>query len=274
MARFSTAAQTPIITRPDVMKLCNAIRIAIAVGCVALLSSLSPSAAASVVIAGTRVIYNAAEPEVTLSLSNNGKSPALVQTWVDAGDMNGVPSNLDVPFTVLPPIARIDATRAQTMRIVYTGEPLPEHRESVFWLNVLEVPPKSSAVTVDANRLQLAFRSRIKLFFRPKHLKGSADAAPAALIWRLTQKNGQPAIEVRNPSAFHVSLIEIGVQAGGKAASFDDGGMVGPGETRTFSLKGDFGDAPDARVHYKWLNDFGGAIDGKASVRAAAPSNN
>lgn len=253
-------------SRSTVMKLCKSVRSAIAAGCVAFLGALSIPAAASVVIAGTRVIYNASESEVTLKLSNEGQSPALVQSWIDAGDARSAPSAVDVPFTVTPPIARVDASRSQTLRIVYTGEPLPTDRESVFWLNVLEVPPKPSDDTVDANRLQIAFRSRIKLFFRPEHLSGSADGAPAALVWRVTRVNGQPAVEARNSGAFHVSLSEVSVRGGGKVATTDDGGMVGPGETRVFPLKGDLADAPDASVHYRAISDYGGAIDGETPL--------
>ncbi|HEY4353326.1 MAG TPA: fimbria/pilus periplasmic chaperone [Paraburkholderia sp.] len=224
------------------------------------------SADASVVVGATRVIYNASEPEVTLKLSNAGQSPALAQTWVDTGDARGAPSNINVPFTVTPPISRIDPSRSQTLRIVYTGEALPKDRESVFWLNVLEVPPKPGADIADTNHLQLAFRSRIKLFFRPDHLQGTLDAAPAQLTWRLTQTGQKLAIEVHNPTAFHVSLTEISVHAGGKVAIFDDGGMVGPGATSTFALKGEVGDTADAKVHYRWLNDFGGAVDGDAAL--------
>jgi chaperone protein EcpD len=247
----------------------KAFRVAVAAGCAACLAYLPVSSEASVVIGATRVIYNASEPEVTLKLSNEGQAPALAQTWVDAGDVRGAPSNISVPFTVTPPISRIDPSRAQTLRIVYTGEALPKDRESVFWLNVLEVPPKPGADTADTNHLQLAFRSRIKLFYRPDHLQGTPDAAPAQLTWRLTQTDRQPAIEVRNPTPFHVSLTEISVHTGGKVAIFDDGGMVGPGETRTFALKGEVGDMPDATVHYRWLNDYGGSVDGDAPLGPA-----
>ncbi|WP_246641906.1 fimbria/pilus periplasmic chaperone [Paraburkholderia edwinii] len=223
-------------------------------------------AEASVVIAATRVIYDANEPEVTLKLSNEGQSPALVQSWVDAGDVRGAPSNINVPFTVTPPISRIDPSRSQTLRLVYTGEALPQDRESVFWLDVLEVPPKPAADSRETNHLQLAFRSRIKLFFRPAHLQGTPDTAAAQLTWRLTQTGGQLAIEVHNPTAFHVSLTEITVHAAGKAATFDDGGMIGPGETHAFQLKGEVADAPDATVHYQWLNDYGGPGGGDAPL--------
>src|SRR5262249_14720643 len=132
-----------------------------------------------------------------------------------------------------------------------------------------EVPPKPTADGAENNHLQLAFRSRIKLFFRPAHLQGTPDAAAAQLTWRLTKVDGGGAIEVRNPTPFHGSLTEITVHAAGKVGAFAAGGMVGPGETRTFSLKGEAADAPDATVHYQWLNDYGGSVGGDAPLGPA-----
>lgn len=209
------------------------------------------------VIGGTRVIYGASESEVTIKLTNEGKSPGLVQSWVDAGDARAAPSTTKVPFVVTPPISRIDPTKAQTLRIVYTGEPLPTDRESVFWLNVLEVPPKPSAEEGGANRMQLAFRSRIKLFYRPGNLKGESGDAPAKLGWRLTRVNGKPALEAYNPTSYYVSVAEVVLKSGAKKAVSDNTGMVGPGETHAFVLSGDAIEAADARVHYSTLNDYG-----------------
>lgn len=254
------------------MNLRNVFKNLATVGCAVVWIAAAHPANASIVIAGTRVVYNAEEPETTLKLSNEGKSPALVQSWIDAGDPKASPSTTSVPFTISPPIARIDPTKGQTLRIIYTGEPLPKDKESVFWLNVLEVPPKPGADESDANRLQLAFRSRIKLFFRPSGLQGRSDDAPGKLGWRLKQSGNETAIEVSNPTAYHVSLILIEVHAGGKVATFDDGGMVGPRETVTFPLKGDVTNADDASVHYTALNDFGGPVNGDMSLRQGTPA--
>jgi chaperone protein EcpD len=252
------------------MNVRKAIKTILATGCVALWLAGTIHAQASVVIAGTRVIYNAGEPEATIKLSNEGKFPSLVQSWIDNGDAAAVPSTTNVPFTVTPPIARIDPAKGQTLRIVYTGEPLPTDKESVFWLNVLEVPPKPGTDEADANKLQMAFRSRIKLFFRPADLKGSAEEAPAKISWRLTRAGNQMAVEAHNPTPYHVSLISIEVHAGGRTATFDDGDMVGPGENKAFPLKGEVSAASDAKVHYSALNDYGGAVGGDAALQQGA----
>jgi chaperone protein EcpD len=222
---------------------------------------------ASVVIASTRVIYDAQESEVTLKLTNEGTAPALVQTWIDKGDARAAPSTIEVPFTVVPPIARIDPTKGQTLRIAYTGEALPQDKESVFWLNVLEVPPKPTGDAADANQMQLAFRSRIKVFFRPSGLKGSSEDAPALVVWRLYCSTGPCRLEASNPTAYHVSFTSIDVSAGDKVATFDEGAMVGPGEREVLPLKGVFTPAAGARVHYSALNDFGGPVAGDAALQ-------
>lgn len=221
---------------------------------------------AAVVIAGTRVIYNAQEQETTLKISNKGKDPALTQVWVDKGDANADPSAIDVPFTVTPPLARLDPQKSQTLRIFYTGEALPKDKESVFWLNVLEVPPKPEHAQEDKNYLQLAIRSRIKLFFRPADLKGDAAQTPANMTWRLVRDNAGAALEVRNPTAYHASFASIDVSSGGKTAKFEDGGMVAPGQTRNFPLKGQITPGGDAKVHYRAINDYGGITEGDAAL--------
>lgn len=223
-------------------------------------------AQASVVIAGTRVVYPAQEPEVTVKLTNVGQSPALAQVWLDDGDAAADPAMIDVPFTVTPPMSRIDAGKGQTLRIIHTREPLPQDKESVFWLNLLEVPPKPGADMAASNKVQLAFRSRIKLFFRPQGLKGSAGEAPAQITWRVGRDGDHLALEASNPTPYHVSFSALELVAGGRSVSAVDGGMIGPGQTMAFPLKGEAIATQGAEVHYHAINDFGGFIDGKASL--------
>lgn len=245
--------------------------------CALALTSVLPAQAA-VVLAATRVIYHAKDAEATIKLSNEGQAPMLTQAWLDKGDVKADPSTIEVPFTVTPPVSRIDPGKAQTLRIIYTGEPLPPDRESVFWLNVLEVPPKPAASEAGANFLQMAFRSRIKLFFRPAGLKGSADDAAAQIIWRLTQTGeagkARAALEARNPTAYHVSFAALELAGGGKTATFSEGGMVGPGETKVFPLTGEVPAIPQAKVNYHAINDYGGALNGEAPLSAAAAAPN
>lgn len=171
--------------------------------------TVAPQAYASVVVAGTRVVYNQSDSEVTVKLTNNGKLPGLTKVWLDKGDPDAKPDSIDVPFTITPPIMRIDPGKSQTLRIMSTGEALPADKESILYLNVLEVPPKPSGDEASANQLQLAFRTRIKFFFRPTGLKGQASDAPGAVVWHVKRDGSTNAIEASNSSQYHVSFDRI-----------------------------------------------------------------
>ena len=133
-------------------------------------------ASAGVVLNGTRFIYPAKSKEITVRLTNEGAQSVLVQAWVDDGDAKQLPENTQAPFDLTPPVFRMDSKKSQVLRVRFSGADLPADRESLYWLNVLEVPPKP-AVKDDDNYMQLAFRYRLKLIYRPKGLSGSADAA-------------------------------------------------------------------------------------------------
>lgn len=111
--------------------------------------AFSSSSIADIVISGTRVIYKSDQKSVNVRLENKGNNPLLVQSWLDTGDDNAEPGSITVPFTATPPVSRIDAKRGQTIKLMYTASTsLPKDRESVFWFNVLEVPPKPDAEKV------------------------------------------------------------------------------------------------------------------------------
>lgn len=234
----------------------NVLRYAM-VGSLALGSLFAARTEASVVIGGTRVVYPSQDKEVTVKLTNEGKAPALVQVWLDDGDEKSTPDTAKVPFTVAPPIFRIDPTQGQAVRVVYTKEPLPTDKESLFWVNVLEVPPKSS--DDGKNRLQFAFRTRIKLFFRPQGLPGEAGAAADKLTWKLAPGPGGKGVQVQatNPTPYYVSFAHVGLKIGDRSIE-GEGGMVAPGAMASFPVAG-LATMPgsDAQAQFTTINDYG-----------------
>ncbi|WP_193100301.1 molecular chaperone [Burkholderia sp. Z1] len=224
---------------------------------------------ASVVIAGTRVIFPSSEREVTIQLTNDGKRPALVQTWVDNGDSHASPEHIDVPFLLAPAMFRMDPGNGQTLRLIHTGTPLPADRESLFWLNVLEVPPKAEAAD-DRNRIQLAFRSRIKLMYRPQELKGDAGTAPQQVTWRVVRSDaGRYALAATNPTPYVVNFGNVILKSAGHR--HDAGaGYVLPGTTQQFPIKDLAGPpAANASVEFGSINDWGAVTDIERPVSAA-----
>ncbi|WP_153061195.1 fimbria/pilus periplasmic chaperone, partial [Escherichia coli] len=131
---------------------------------------------------------------------------------------------------------------------------------------VLEVPPKPDADKVaNQSLLQLAFRTRIKLFYRPEGLNGLPSDAPAALKWSWATSAGKTALRVANPTPYHVSFSSGDLVANGKTYPLDVK-MVAPLSEETFDIKGMSGKASSAKVHFFAINDFGGAIEGNASL--------
>ncbi len=160
---------------------------------------------ASVIITGTRVVYPADQKEVTIRFENKNQKPALVQVWLDTGDEGVLPEKARVPFLATPPIFRMEPGKQQVVRLAYTGEPLPTDKESLFWLNMLEVPPKAQDAP-ESNQLQLAFRTRIKVFFRPKELPYQPSQAAQKLRWNLVPSEHGQALHVHNPTPYHLNF--------------------------------------------------------------------
>lgn len=242
----------------------------------ALALALSASQAmAGIIINGTRVIYPAQAREVTVQISNVGESPALIQAWVDGGDPRQTPESSTAPFLITPPISRVEPGSGQALRLFFTGAALPGDRESLFWLNVLEIPPAPAQPSQDGaqgapeNFLQLAFRSRVKLFYRPKGLPGSANDAPGLLKWSLADGGG--VLRVENPTPYHLTLTALGAQtAQGRTVKVDEKSlsMLAPGQTADFALEA--ADAASAggyvKVTFTTINDYGGLPERSADL--------
>ena len=219
---------------------------------------------ASVVITGTRVIYPSQAREVTVKLNNNGAAPALVQAWIDDGDASANAQQQPMPFTLTPPIFRIDPAKGQMLRVTYTREPLPADRESVYWLNVLEIPPKAQISDEGSrNQLQFAFRTRIKLFFRPVGLEGDANEAGAKLTWsiaRSARDGKQIVLLAKNPTPYYVTVVRASVDVKGKTYE-SAADMIAPRGEREFILEGLLA-LPEGppRIRFETVNDYGANV--------------
>lgn len=236
---------------------CDSLRRALACTLLACVGAASTfPAAAGVVIVGTRIIFEAKDKDRTIQLNNQDDAPAMIQAWIDAGDADAKASEIRVPFVLTPPLARIEPRQGQSLRLLHTPQAMPElptDRESVFYFNVLEIPPRREAA-LDENLLQLAVRSRIKLFYRPVSLEGKPREAAASLRWRTGRDADGHYLEAHNPSRYHVSLATASV--GG--ATVTEPGMIAPGSALRMAV--DRAPAGGQAVQFDWIDDFGGHL--------------
>lgn len=221
---------------------------------------------AAIVISGTRVVFPAASRDVSLKIQNKGGDPALVQAWIDDGDATSTPTTAKAPFAITPPVFRIDPAQGHSLRIVHVGDVLPTGRESLYWLNVLEIPPKSADAAAK-NVLQLAFRHRIKLLHRPADLPGPPDTAPSTLRWSVERDNARLQVHVDNPSPYYVSFNAVTLPAAreGDVPLSLGGGMVEPGGHARFPADAP-GQRPVREVRFVTINDYGATIPGSAAI--------
>lgn len=205
-----------------------------------LLLLFSTAGHAAISLSQTRVIYNADDKAAAVEVKNNTDTPYMVQTWLDTGDESSAPKN--IPMLVTPPILKLDGQKSAMLRLIYQGVGLPQDVETVYWINVQEIPQTSE----DNNNLQLAQRIRIKLFYRPDNLGVTPDEAAEKLVWQCQNNT----LTVNNNSPLHVSLVSV------SSGSTDiEADMVNPHASEHFPLPKGW---HSGKIKYSWINDYGG----------------
>ncbi|MDE9407589.1 molecular chaperone [Acinetobacter nosocomialis] len=217
---------------------------------------------AEIILHGTRVIYPSDAREVSLQLSNNGTTPSLVQAWIDDGNSKSTPDESNVPFIITPPISRVEPTKGQTLRITAlpSASQLNQNKESIFWLNVLDIPPKPEGKKqvnnepLPNNFLQLAIRSRIKFFYRPANLKENIDTFSEKIQW---VKNGEILL-IKNPTPFYITMSSIFQEVNHqKIDLLKQGLMLSPFSEDQIKLK----NSNITNMSFVYINDYGGRIE-------------
>lgn len=174
------------------------------------------SALASITLGGTRFVYGASDDSLSINVKNRDKNPYLVQSWISVYTPPGQASKKSasvkndtvkkIPFIVTPPLFKIEADESYVLNIVKTDSlPLPQDRESVFYLNVKAIPGK---VKDKKSSLMISVDSSMKLFYRPSSLEGAlADAAGQQLTYKQSGSN----LVVNNPTAYFVTLYSLAI---------------------------------------------------------------
>lgn len=169
-----------------------------------IISSIIMPAHAGIVIYGTRIIYPAEKKEVLVQLMNQGGRSSLVQSWIDDGDTSLPPEKIQVPFLLTPPVAKVASDSGQQLKIKAMPNMLPGNKESLFFLNVLDIPPNNPE-SAGKNVLKFAMQNRIKLFYRPKGI------APVnkSTFQKLAIKRSGKTFTIRNDAANWITVSEV-----------------------------------------------------------------
>ena len=161
----------------------------------------------------TRYIYPEGAHDITARINNESASPVFVQYWLDSGDSETLPAT---PFELTPPVSRINPGAEQILRIRLTDKnSMPSDRESLWWLNVLDIPPVSETSSLkEKNSGQLAVRTRFKVFYRPAGLSDRNTATQQVSFQsgshsiRVKQKKGTAQGTTRAPRAKKKQILQ------------------------------------------------------------------
>ncbi|EPN2807217.1 fimbria/pilus periplasmic chaperone [Serratia marcescens] len=215
---------------------------------VLLAGALAPTAHAAIALDRTRVIFDGSVQSVSLSVSNQNKQlPYLAQGWLE--DEQG--KKIQSPLTVLPPVQRIEPGKPSQVKIqaLSAAKMLPQDRETLYYFNLREIPPKSNK----PNSLQIALQTRIKLFYRPAAIAPERNAAPWQEQLTLT-KQGDKYI-VNNPTPYYVTIIDAASRKGMEGAKGFEPLMVPPKGNMPLTVSaGSLGGSPVLT----YINDYGG----------------
>ncbi|EKT53662.1 fimbria/pilus periplasmic chaperone [Providencia burhodogranariea] len=217
-----------------------------------LLSSfVSGSAFSAIALDRTRIVFNGDQKSVSLTITNkNNQLPYLAQGWVE----NSQGQKITSPFAVLPPVQRVEPEKSTQVRIEALPEiaTLPQDRESIYYFNLREIPPKSDKPNV----LQLALQSKIKLFYRPTGILLNETEMlnnPWQEKMQLMRKGDQ--FIVKNPTPFFITVIGAAATKNSPVNRQFQAIMIAPfGEENLGVTSSTLGQSPVLT----YINDYGG----------------
>lgn len=213
----------------------------LAVG-LSLMGSVAVNAAVNV--DRTRIVMPGGDKSLAITLTNQSKTqPYLAQSWID--DDAGKRSELYL--LALPPLQRIDAGKKTQVRIMAlpATASLAKDRETLFYFNVREIPPKSDKENV----LQIALQSRLKLFYRPDGIKKKNNDRSEE---KVTITHLEDKLILNNPTPYFITLGYLGPDNKGSFSGFDSV-MIAPFSSQSFDAK--FG---GKTLNVGYIDDFGG----------------
>lgn len=168
---------------------------------VALLSiSFSSQSMAAFVLNGTRFIYEEGKKNISFEVTNNAEKTYGGQVWIDNTNQND-----GVYMVPQPPFFKVSPKQKQIIRIMNTDSNLSKDRESLFWLNVQEVPPKPEVKDGEGSVLAIAMNTRVKLIYRPVSIKDGRKDAEKQL--KLEQRGRETWL--RNPTPYYMAIVNV-----------------------------------------------------------------
>ncbi|POT55712.1 molecular chaperone [Citrobacter amalonaticus] len=222
---------------------------------------LSHICQAGMTIESSRVVFSASSRERSLMLANDNHYPVIVQTWVDNGDLKNTPETVDnVPVIPLPGVFRLEPQEKKNLRLLATYLPQATDRESLYWLNIYEIPPVEAKLPASLSAVKVAVRLQLKLFFRPENLSSSPDKVVEQQKIELQRMPGSLAIKISNPTPYFATYRSLNLTGEGSVQTLEPG-MLSPFSAKTINKEVATQWKPQ-RATFELIDDDGNLIKG------------
>lgn len=215
-----------------------------------LMTLLASQTQAAVSLDRTRVIYPGDAKSMSLTIRNNNKTlPYLAQAWIE--DVNG--QKVNSPFTLLPPVQRLEPGMESLLKVqaLPAVSLLPQDKESLFYFNLREIPPRSDK----PNTLQLALQTRIKFFYRPASLLVESNSSKVPWQEKITLQEVGGKYQLNNPTPYYVSIVAVATSIKADTAEGFESVMISPNSSAMVNLRvAKLGQHPT----FTYVDDYGG----------------
>lgn len=202
-------------------------------------------AVAAFTLNGTRFIYEEGKKNISFEVTNNADQTYGGQVWIENSDAR----NSAVYLVPQPPFFKVDGRNKQIVRILMVDESLPKERESLFWLNVQEVPPKPA--DKEGNVLAIAMNTKVKLFYRPQAIAAGRQDAEKQL--QVEQRGNTTWL--KNPTPYYMAIASV--SSNGREVKLPASAVSAISTLAPFS-EVSLGTSVSGKISVSAVNDWGG----------------
>ena len=158
----------------------------------------------------TRVVFSSGSISESLSLVNSEKEPVVVQIWTDNGDPTVNPEQVQTPIVINPPVFKMKPGEIRNIRmLLVSAGSLPQDRESLYWLNIYQIPPNTETQHKGEKRVVLPLKIRMKVFVRPEKMGELEESDVRKLHFAVQQSTGGKTLVIKNPTPWHLTISSL-----------------------------------------------------------------
>lgn len=224
--------------------------LALVSGGLAVFATCLPHAYAALTIHTTRIVYDSAQRNASVIIGNPSNRVYAAQAWVNT---KADDPSITVPLIASPSIFRLKAGSERVVQLAKLPNDLPSDRESLFFFNLQEIP---EAQATEQNSLNIALRTRIKVFYRPSQLSSTPEQTLKDLRFSMKTINGRAHLHIVNPTPYHYTFSRLELSGGGQKHSLSEADMLTPMSEESYPVPEELR-ASDLQVELSVITDYG-----------------